>query len=502
VAVRINALVDRRNIEEIERDWGDSGGPEDRLIAEAARRATGVGDALGVAQMILEYVPTVHYERTMEGEPDAQWHQLYLGVLMRHEYEPGQTIAIEPSIDGIGEIAAERVAREIGHGTALGEKLARHLFRFAAWGDEAPPPKAEACPDGPAGNGTTTADRRRALYDRKTFVGTLSGDRFVVTAGKTKGVLHWHGSGLSHGLTTVDEIEGQLVRGEIRRALPQDSLNEATATGTGKLLVRRALAKLTGGASVTLAHHPFGPFWSGQYDIMRALDLAPFVAVTKGYKTGATHAAAAIALWWTLNVDGGQVLVAMETKRLLERIFSPIFMSLLRHVQRPPSWGLWKQDGPEAAAYRREQELHRGTLRLVWQSALADACEGMYAPDRTLIIVDGARCIERAGGLALDMALFLGANVLAMDVPMARDGAPGADGTGRDGWFWNLFHKNRRGGAPTRVILSAEDAAEQGIVGLMTQEWINKRRIEFGSDYERTASYRAHVLGQFPLEAP
>jgi hypothetical protein len=133
---------------------------------------------------------------------------------------------------------------------------------------------------------------------------------------------------------------------------------------------------------------------------------------------------------------------------------------------------------------------------------LADACEGMYAPDRTLIIVDGARCIERAGGLALDMALFLGANVLAMDVPMARDGAPGADGTGRDGWFWNLFHKNRRGGAPTRVILSAEDAAEQGIVGLMTQEWINKRRIEFGSDYERTASYRAHVLGQFPLEAP
>jgi len=56
VVVRVQALLPREAREELDRDWGDAGGPGDRLIAEAARRATGLSAPIGVAEALAAMV--------------------------------------------------------------------------------------------------------------------------------------------------------------------------------------------------------------------------------------------------------------------------------------------------------------------------------------------------------------------------------------------------------------------------------------------------------------
>jgi hypothetical protein len=490
VVARMQVLVPRDVHDELDRDWGDAGGPDDRLIAETARRATGLSSPFEVAQRLAErLVP----ERNLT----VLAPRLYLGALLRWEFPRDKVLLRGP----VGEPIDTRTAiLEIEAGSRLGLEIAEAIFPLSEVTMLDPPaPRCSPCPDGSASIGTDPPDSRTALYAGRAFIQVSGWGVFRVRAGVTPRVLHTIGPSGHEGLTTVDELERSLVRGLIQPVPEERSANAEVVA------MREDVATLTSNLSAAVYADTWlrASLWRGQREMLRGLDLHGIVAVAKGNKTGGTWAAAAAALWWAWNVRGGTVLVSMESYRFLDRIFLPSLGQLALHAGAPVPAQHWHKHGEETALARGrglvvEHALpdagpkSREPIQLVPFRHLAEACAGLDQRARTLIIVDGGPLPPDVGAVLDETVAMGGALLLAMDTPRP------------EGWFADLF-RSSRDDAALRITLSAEEVPnvvlkqDDVIVGLATSAWVEEMRREFGPDYASHPIYRARVLGKFPL---
>lgn len=454
VVVRVQALVPREIHDELELDWGDAGGPGDRLIAETARRVTGLTAPLEVAEALAREVG-LHRAGDVQAEPSR------FAKILAAEYAANEVLVTLP---GEGPITTTKAVEELTAATPLGATLGKLLFQFG---------NTSSCPDGRASIGTPPADPRAQLYGGKVFLGE-GRTWFRVDPAATHGVLRVVHHDGARALTSPVELERRLVMGEIRP--PERGIRCLASSPLGLDLFPMApeVAALTKGKSAAqFAKNTLRlSLWGKQEDVLRALDLHPKVLVTHGHKSGLTYAAAAAALWWFWSVEGGQVLVLGETDRQLAIVFDPILRALERTVSLQPT----------AIEQRRLLYAHRGNA--------VEACEALGHAATTFIVVDGAGRLGDEIGAALDRAATFGARVLAFDVA-------------RQDHAW--FYEASKSPDWHRIVVSSEDVpnvveVETLMLGLATRAWIDEKRTEWGPLYERHPLYRSRVLGLFPLE--
>jgi hypothetical protein len=214
--------------------------------------------------------------------------------------------------------------------------------------------------------------------------------------------------------------------------------------------------------------------WYRQREIIAAVHKESRVAVRSGHKVGKSASAAAIALWFASTRPRARVILTAPTHRQIRTILWREIKALYLHSKVPlggelnemPEYGLQFADGREVVGfYTNEPEKMAG---ISGPAVLFIADEASGIPTEIYEAIEG----NRAGGARLVMF---------------------SNPTQTSGYFFDAFNKKRDYWRCIHV--SSEEAAETGIPGLATKEFIDEKRREWGIN---SPLYQVRIAGNFP----
>jgi hypothetical protein len=245
--------------------------------------------------------------------------------------------------------------------------------------------------------------------------------------------------------------------------------------------------------------------WGCQRDVMQALVPAlARVAVKSGHKTGKSHLAACIALWFYCSFANARVVMSSTTSRQVDRIL----WRELRMMHYRSQAGLREDD----RALQRNPHLR---TRPIGGEPAVLARSGLVSPDFREITGFTAREAEAVAGISGENLLYIideasgvpgnifeaiqgnmagGARILLLSNP-----------TQDKGEFFDAFGKKAKSDTNptgyTCFTISSEmspNVVEGRVVipGLATREWIETMRQDYGPD---SAWYTVRVKGDFVL---
>lgn len=218
--------------------------------------------------------------------------------------------------------------------------------------------------------------------------------------------------------------------------------------------------------------------WARQEEILRALAEHPQVTVRSGHGVGKTFTAACAALWFLHCHAPSLVLTTAPTKRQVE--------SLL--------WGeinvLWKKAKTRLPGRCLKTKAEAGPEQRA-EGFTADSQEGAagYHAPHVLIIIDEASGIPPTLLETLQGALTSAHCVILMIGNPTRPSGPFFDSHRLNTW-----HKFRLSCLDSPNF-AAQDGEPPPFPALVTREWVEKRRQEWG---ETSTAFRVRVLGEFP----
>lgn len=214
--------------------------------------------------------------------------------------------------------------------------------------------------------------------------------------------------------------------------------------------------------------------WARQIEIMEAIRDHGRVAVRSGHKVSKSNSAACVALWYFSTKPRARVILTAPTHRQIRAIlwreikdmYYRATVSLGGDFHEMPEHGLQTNDGREIVGfYTTEPEKMAG---ISGPNVLFIADEASGIPVELYEAIEG----NRAGGAKL--AMF-------------------SNPTQTSGYFFEAFNKKRDYWRCIRV--SSEEAAQTGIPGLATKDYIEEKRKEWG---ENSPLYQVRILGNFP----
>ncbi len=217
--------------------------------------------------------------------------------------------------------------------------------------------------------------------------------------------------------------------------------------------------------------------WQKQIDVMRSVQQFSHTAVRSGHGVGKSHISARIILWFLTSFRPSKVITTAPTWHQVESVlWSEI--NRIHRLSKVPLGGEMLQ-----TKFRITDE-HFGIGISTNES---DKFQGHHSPN-ILVVFDEAPGVKPEIWEASNGLLTSGhARFLAIGNPTVPSGD-----------FYNAF-KNP---LYNKIVISCEDSpnVKEGkivIPGLVTREWIEERKQEWG---ESSPIYKSRVLGEFPVE--
>lgn len=214
--------------------------------------------------------------------------------------------------------------------------------------------------------------------------------------------------------------------------------------------------------------------WVRQIELLSAAATSERICVKSGHKVSKSNSAVCIALWFVCTRPRGRVILTAPTHRQirtilwkeLKRIYHCAPVDLGGTLHELPENGLQFADGREITGFfTTEPEKMAG---ISGPNVLFIVDEASGYPEEIFEAIEG----NRAGGAKL--AMF-------------------SNPTALSGYFYDAFHTKRH--FWKTLHLDSEEAAEAGIPGLATRDWIEEKRQEWG---EESPLFQVRVRGNFP----
>jgi len=226
--------------------------------------------------------------------------------------------------------------------------------------------------------------------------------------------------------------------------------------------------------------------WSKQAEIAEAVRLHPSVAVRSGHKIGKTRCVAAIALWWCATRPRALVILTSSSYTQVDEQLWPEVRKLYAEAARR-GYSLGGRICQTAEGGIRWPD----GRRMFGMSTDKPERMGGYSGDQLLFIIDEASGIDEGIFEAIEGNMAGGAHKVLVGNP-----------TQLGGTFHDAFHDQIELWHTIHVSSEHTPNVIEGrvvIPGLATREWVEGRKIAWGS--EDDPRYQVRVRGNFPGQA-
>jgi len=219
--------------------------------------------------------------------------------------------------------------------------------------------------------------------------------------------------------------------------------------------------------------------WPRQREVMRAVAAHRRVTVRSGHGVSKSHTAAVLTAWFLTLFDPAIVLTTAPTQRQVREVLWGELHGMVRGT------ALARQ----GTLLQTEWRFHERRFALGLTTNESDRFQGFHCPN-ILVIIDEAAGVDREIYDAVQGVLT------SENARLFLIGNP----TTPRGFFYD---SHRPGSGFHRLHISSEEspnvaAGREVIPGLVTREWIEGRKLEWG---ESSPMYRSRVLGEFPTSA-
>ena len=280
-------------------------------------------------------------------------------------------------------------------------------------------------------------------------------------------------------LTRVAELSRA---GDIRRLREvRDKLKEHTAIRLAKRFAARYSADPVGWVEARLKQ----VVWSKQAEIMQAIRDHRRTAVRSGHGVGKSHVASLVAAWWLDVHPPGSAFVVTTAPT-----FPQVRAILWRYIRR-----IWRTGGLLGRVNQTEWLIDDEIVAYGRKPADHDesAFQGIHAR-YVLVIIDEACGVPESLWIAAD-ALTTNADCRLFAIGNPDNPASHFRKVCTPGSGWHIIGIS----AFDSPNLTDELVPEEVALSLVSREWIEEKREEWGED---NPIYRSKVLGEFSYDDP